>query len=46
MGLRFDMNSMDFHLDDFYRLSLFSHAELIHHVASRWRCGSWGWRSS
>ena len=34
MGLRFDINSMDFHLDDFYKLNLTSHAELIHHVAA------------
>ena len=34
IGLRFDLNSMDFHLDDFYRLNLQTHAELIHHVAS------------
>ena len=34
IGLRFDVNSIDFHLDDFYRLSLFAHAELIHHAAA------------
>ena len=34
IGVKFDLNSIDFHLDDFYRLNLFGQGELIHHVAS------------